>query len=174
VERNASDYRDYWELARTATPRHRGAGVHRGALAEVRGIQPGRRRRQDDREKWAFSAIEHLFDEVARASTDYRIFGHSAGAQFVQRMALFAPTSALPCMVAPTRLVRDAGVAQGQARRSVSLFARGSEGRRSRVKRALATQVRADVGERTTRADYREPEQSAAAKKQGDSRVDRG
>ena len=34
---------------------------------------------QGDREKWAHSAIEHLFDEVRDGHNGYAIFGHSAG-----------------------------------------------------------------------------------------------
>lgn len=47
------------------------------------------------RPEWAFSAIEPLFDEIkSRTATrvaTYAIYGHSAGAQFVHRFALFMP-----------------------------------------------------------------------------------
>jgi poly(3-hydroxybutyrate) depolymerase len=47
--------------------------------------------------KWAFDAIERVFDKVRhelRLSTEsYDILGHSAGGQFVHRMVLFAPQS---------------------------------------------------------------------------------
>jgi poly(3-hydroxybutyrate) depolymerase len=46
-------------------------------------------------EKWTFTAVEHLFDEVKRltnsSAKDYYIFGHSAGGQFVHRFVLFMP-----------------------------------------------------------------------------------
>lgn len=47
------------------------------------------------REQWSFSMIEPIFDAVrARLGnhrTSYLIFGHSAGAQFVQRFLYFVP-----------------------------------------------------------------------------------
>lgn len=55
---------------------------------------------QGDREKWAHSAIEHLFDEVRDGHNGYAIFGHSAGGQFVQRLAPFRPDSSATAMVA--------------------------------------------------------------------------
>jgi pimeloyl-ACP methyl ester carboxylesterase len=101
VQRNASQYRDYWELladnygvvivAPEFDQRHwpRAAGYN---LGEVE--------RQDDPAKWAFSAIEHLFDEVREGRTDYRIFGHSAGAQFLHRMMIFRPDNRASVAVA--------------------------------------------------------------------------
>jgi pimeloyl-ACP methyl ester carboxylesterase len=90
--RDASAYRDLWEI-----PADRfGLVVVAPEFAErhwagAAGYNLGDVERQDDREKWAFSAIEHLFDEVREGRTGYRIFGHSAGAQFIQRMMLFRP-----------------------------------------------------------------------------------
>jgi poly(3-hydroxybutyrate) depolymerase len=47
------------------------------------------------KEKWAFSAIEPLFDYVktkySNQSTDYLLYGHSAGSQFVHRFIFFVP-----------------------------------------------------------------------------------
>jgi len=92
AQRNASEYRDWWELIADNynlvvvvpefSQRHwpRAAGYNLGDVEN-----------QPDPEKWAFSAIEHLFDEVREGRTDYRIFGHSAGAQFIQRMIVFRP-----------------------------------------------------------------------------------
>jgi len=49
------------------------------------------------REQWSFNMIEPIFDAIcARTGNQterYRIFGHSAGAQFVQRFIYFVPTA---------------------------------------------------------------------------------
>jgi hypothetical protein len=45
--------------------------------------------------KWTFPVVEHLFDHVKAATRNraatYDIYGHSAGGQFVHRLALFTP-----------------------------------------------------------------------------------
>jgi pimeloyl-ACP methyl ester carboxylesterase len=55
-------------------------------------------------EKWTFSAIEPIFDFVkvnlANTSEKYTIIGHSAGAQFALRFAMFKPAARFNKMVA--------------------------------------------------------------------------
>jgi hypothetical protein len=55
---------------------------------------------QPGREGWVFAAIEHVFDEVRDGQKDYVIFGHGAGAQVVQRMAIYRPDNRARVMVA--------------------------------------------------------------------------
>lgn len=94
VKRNASTYRDHWELVADrhgliiVAPEFSQASWPKGA-----GYGRGDVEASDDREKWAFAAIEHLFDEIRVDQKDYRLFGHSAGGQFVQRFLLFMPAS---------------------------------------------------------------------------------
>ena len=57
-----------------------------------------------EKSKWTFSAIEHLFDYL-KTITDlerdtYRIYGHSAGGQFVHRFVLFLPEAPVDTAVA--------------------------------------------------------------------------
>jgi poly(3-hydroxybutyrate) depolymerase len=90
--RTASNYRDYWEIAAdrygflvvapefTKARWPGGAGYNRGDVDAT-----------EDRNKWGFLVVEHLFDEVRTTQKDYRIFGHSAGAQFVHRFLYFVP-----------------------------------------------------------------------------------
>lgn len=100
VNRDADDYRDEWarharargfivvapEYSAAAFPGadEYGSG---GFLAPDGSTRP--------REQWSFAAIEPLFDEVrARTGTRvprYVIYGHSGGAQFVQRFVLMMP-----------------------------------------------------------------------------------
>lgn len=92
VKRNASDYRDHWERIAdrygllVVAPEFSRANWPRGAGYSRGDVDAG-----DDRERWAFAAIEHLFDEVRTTQKDYRLFGHSAGGQFAQRFHLFMP-----------------------------------------------------------------------------------
>jgi pimeloyl-ACP methyl ester carboxylesterase len=57
-------------------------------------------KQQPGREGWVFAAIEHLFDEVRDGQKDYVLFGHGAGAQVVQRMAIYRPDNRARVMVA--------------------------------------------------------------------------
>ena len=53
---------------------------------------------QEDKAKWGFQTIEHLFDEVCQreglSAAKYSIYGHSAGAQFTHRLMLFMSDTA--------------------------------------------------------------------------------
>ena len=53
---------------------------------------------------WTFTAIEHLFDAVRTAAgstrTTFRIFGHSAGSQFVHRLLMTRPEAPVERAVA--------------------------------------------------------------------------
>lgn len=53
---------------------------------------------------WTFTAIEHLFDAVRTAAgssrTTFRIFGHSAGSQFVHRLLMTRPDAPVERAVA--------------------------------------------------------------------------
>jgi poly(3-hydroxybutyrate) depolymerase len=55
----------------------------------------GRAVTESDSRKWAFAVPEHLFEwlksQYGLAASTYRMFGHSAGGQFVHRLHLFYP-----------------------------------------------------------------------------------
>jgi len=58
---------------------------------------------QHEPSQWTFTAIERIFDRVKQsaqlAATTYHIYGHSAGAQFVHRLAFFLPAARLARIV---------------------------------------------------------------------------
>lgn len=100
VGRNAEEYLDDWiefaarenfllvvpEFSKTAFPGEE--SFNSGNLFDAAG-------RPRPREAWSFSMIESLFDalpgQLGVNRRDYMIYGHSAGAQFVQRFLYFVP-----------------------------------------------------------------------------------
>ena len=108
VKRNGEDYLNDW------TP----AAAERGFLLVVPEFSqadfPGEEGyifgntadaagRPRPREEWAFSTIEPVFDAVrvrfGNRSQTYRLYGHSAGAQFVHRFVYFVPEARLARVV---------------------------------------------------------------------------
>jgi poly(3-hydroxybutyrate) depolymerase len=173
LKRDASNYRNHWELAAdryafiivapefSAWPK--AAAYNLGDVAA-----------QADREKWAFSAIEHLFDEVRDGQKDYRIFGHSAGAQFVQRMALFRPDNRASVMIAAN--LGWYTMPEWRKDKAAEPFpyslvnAKAGEGE---LRQALAKRLIVMAGENDIDPDDENLNKSAGAMKQGEMRVER-
>lgn len=109
VKRNADDYRDDW----VEHADDRGLLIlapqfndddFPGSAAYNLGNMIADDGRLRPEEQWSFSAIEPIFAAV-RASTGartrgYCMYGHSAGAQFVHRFALFKPKAQLQLALA--------------------------------------------------------------------------
>jgi poly(3-hydroxybutyrate) depolymerase len=101
--RNGAEYRDQWkgqadrykfllivpEFPKKDFP---GAMYNRGNVLDQDDKGPAR-----PEAEWSFSAIERLFDHLRRecgvGAQRYSIYGHSAGGQFVHRLALFLPNA---------------------------------------------------------------------------------
>jgi poly(3-hydroxybutyrate) depolymerase len=173
VKRDASSYRSYWESAADSynfiviAPEF--LAWPKAALYNL-----GDAKDQPDREKWAFSVIEHLFDEMRDGQKDYRIFGHSAGAQFVQRMALFRPDNRASVMVAANPgwyTMPEWRKDKGAEPFPYSLVnARVGE---AELRQALAKRFILMVGEQDADPDDENLNKSAGAMKQGEMRVER-
>jgi pimeloyl-ACP methyl ester carboxylesterase len=175
LKRNASDYRDYWELAAdrykllVVAPEFTRENWPRAAsynLGEV-GIQ-------SDREKWAFSAIEHLFDEMRVDQQTYVLFGHSAGGQFAQRMALFRPDNRAAVIVAANPgwyTMPEWRKEKVTAPFPYSLV--GSPSGEAELRKALARRLVLLVGEKDDDPDDENLNKSEGAMKQGATRVER-
>jgi len=173
--RNASDYRDYWELpadrfgflviAPEFSDKHwpKAAAYNLGGVAE-----------NADRGKWTYSVIEHLFDEMRDGQRDYRIFGHSAGAQFVHRMLFLLPDNR-----ASVAVVANAGwyaMPEWRKDRKAAPWPHSlveSPAGESHLRAALAKKVFVLLGEADTVADANF-EKGDEEMKQGANRVERG
>jgi poly(3-hydroxybutyrate) depolymerase len=174
VKRDASSYRSYWESAADSynfiviAPEF--LAWPKAALYNLGDVKD-----QPDREKWAFSVIEHLFDEMRDGQKDYRIFGHSAGGQFVQRMALFRPDNRASVMVAANPgwyTMPEWRKDKGAEPFPYSLVnARAGE---AELRQALSKRFILMVGEQDVDPDDENLNKSAGAMKQGEMRVERG
>ncbi len=106
VQRNAETYLDHWvPFSAGFNPSGKPAGAgkfiviapefKRQYFPDDDDYSLGRSTVEADPEKWAFAVPEHLFDELVLRyglkATGYRLFGHSAGGQFVHRLHLFYP-----------------------------------------------------------------------------------
>ena len=175
-KRDASRYREYWELI---ADRHQLIVVaptfSQKAWPRAAAYNLGDVGAQTDREKWAYSAIEHLFDEVRDGQAGYVIFGHSAGAQFVQRMAILRPDNRATVMVA----ANPGWYAMPEWRKEkaanpypYSLV--GSPAGEAQLRQAFAKRFVLMLGERDDDPDDENLYKSAGAGQQGANRVERG
>ena len=175
LKRNASDYRDYWELAAdrygflVIAPEFSEKEWPKAAAYSLGDVADN-----TDREKWAYSVIEHLFDEMRDGQKDYRIFGHSAGAQFVHRFMLLRPDNR-----ASLAIVANAGwyaMPEWRKDRKVAPWPHSlvdSPAGERELRAALAKKVLVVLGEADT-ADDANLEKGAEVMKQGANRVERG
>jgi poly(3-hydroxybutyrate) depolymerase len=174
-KRDAAAYRGYWELLADrhefliVAPTFSQKSWPKAAAYNLGGVGD-----QPDREKWAYSAIEHLFDEVRDGHNGYAIFGHSAGGQFVQRMALFRPDSRATLMVAANPgwyAMPEWRKDKAQDPYPYSLVdARVGE---AELRRALARRFILLAGEKDDDPDDEGLNGSSGAMKQGQTRVER-
>jgi poly(3-hydroxybutyrate) depolymerase len=175
-KRNAYDYLAHWELAAdrwsfiVVAPEFGNDRWPKAASYNLGGVVD-----QPNREKWTFSAIEHLFDEVRVDQKGYNIFGHAAGGQFVQRMALLLPDNRANTMVAA-----NPGwftLPEWRKDKTDNPFPYtlvNSVAGEAEMRKALPRKVILLVGDADNEPDSENLNQSAASKKYGDSRLDRG
>ena len=174
--RNASAYRDQWELLadrfglQIVAPEF--AEKHwPGADAYNMGDVDG----QSDREKWTYSAVEHLFDEVRDGHKGYSIFGHSAGGQFVQRMMILLPdnrSSMAAVANAGWYLMPEWRGDKIATKYPYSLV--GAKAGEAELRKALARRMVVLLGEADIDPAHPDLNKSDGAMKQGANRVERG
>ena len=176
VKRNAYDYIGHWELAAdrhnfiVLAPEFNARAWPRAAAYDLGDVEG-----QPDPEKWAFAAVEHLFDEVRDGQAGYALFGHSAGGQFVHRMAMFRPDHRATTMVAANPgwyTMPEWRKDKAKAAFPYSLV--GSPAGEAQLRKALQRRMLVLVGEKDSEPDAENLNQSAGAKLQGEGRLDRG
>ena len=176
LKRNASAYRDYWELR---ADRYKVLVVapefSRELWPKAAAYNLGEVGHEADREKWAFSTIEHLFDEMRDGQATYALFGHSAGGQFAHRMALFRPDSRASLIVAANPgWYTMPEWRKDKAKDAFPYSLVGSPVGEKELRQALSHRLILLLGEKDDDPDDENLNRSDGAKHEGDTRVERG
>lgn len=179
VKRNADRYRDDWvreavanrfmlvvpEMTQQQFPHD--AGYNFGNMVDARGAPK-------PPEAWAWRSIERIFDAVRTATgstrSTYSIYGHSAGAQFVHRMAMFAEAPRFDVAIA-------ANAGWYTLPNFSEKFPFGLEGApitQVRVKANFATPMLVLLGEADVDPNHPQLRRDAASDRQGTYRFARG
>ena len=176
LKRNASEYRDNWELLADRfglliiAPEFSQKNWPHGEAYNLGDVAAN-----DNREKWAYSAIEHIFDEMRDGQADYRIFGHSAGGQFVQRFMLFRPDNRSSIAIAANPgwyMMPEWRGDKAQDKYPYSMV--GSRVGEAQLKQALARRFVLLLGEGDVDSEDPTLNKADGARKQGATRVERG
>jgi len=177
-KRNAYDYLGFWDYVADRNNLILVAPEFlKDRWPKSAGYQLGDVGEQKDREKWSYAAVEHIFDEIRDGQKDYMIFGHSAGAQFVQRMMFLVPNNRASTIVlgnAGWYLMPEWRKDKGAVSYPHSLVDSPVPVGEAELRQALAKRVIVLVGENDTEPDSDNWNANASGKKLGDSRIDRG
>ena len=176
MSRNASGYRDYWS---EAAERHGFVVVaplfSREAWGGAAAYNRGGVEATDDRSRWAFAVIEHLFDQIADGRNNYRLFGHSAGAQFVHRFLYFVPNNRASMAVAA-----NAGwytLPEWRVDKAAHPWPHSlaqSKAGETDARRALAQRLVVMLGDADTDPNAQDLDRSPGSLAQGTNRLERG
>lgn len=178
VQRDGERYRDEWrphaerEKALLLVPEFSAASFP--GSAGYSAAKPGARSADDDPTPAAYSAIEKIFDRAVKLAgvnaPDYRLYGHSAGAQFVHRFIMFNPTARVKIAVAA-----NAGwYLMPEPETNFPYGLRGSGLTAESLKGALAKKLIILLGEKDTDPNHPQLSRNAQAKQQGANRFERG
>jgi poly(3-hydroxybutyrate) depolymerase len=179
VQRNARDYRDQWhELAKRHDFLLLAPEFNERDFPGAEGYNFGYRHdsegRLRPRERWAYAALEPLFDDARRrfgvTTERYALYGHSAGAQFVHRYLFFVPAARVARVVpanAGWYMMPDYAIAFPYGLGDSSVTPED-------VQRALALPVTVLLGARDTDPEHPGLRRSPEALRQGATRLERG
>ncbi len=179
VGRNGREYRDQWralsELQQflLVVPEFSRADFPGAEHYNLGGVFDQDGRRAPER-RWTYSYLEPLFDAVrdryALRTEYYGLYGHSAGAQFVQRFALYQPTARAAVIVAANAGWYQMPVAT--VRYPYGLQSAGLDA--TALPRFLARRLVILLGDADTDSEHRSLRQTPEARAQGPDRLSRG
>ncbi len=179
VKRDADTYRDTWATAAERfgflllCPEFSTADYPRKAY-QLGNLMDGERRPLPE-EEWTFGVIERLFDEVKEATGNtgerYHIYGHSAGGQFVHRLALFSPEARFDQAVTANTGWYTMPTFRGK---KFPYGLRRSGSTPERLEWSFGRRLVVLLGDQDTDAEDPFLRKSAAARKQGRNRFERG
>jgi len=180
VKRNGEDYLDNWvEFAKTRKFIVVAPEFTRKYFPNDDDYSLGRSTTEADPAKWAFAVPEHLFDELKSrygfTADHYRLFGHSAGGQFVHRLHLFNPGHRADPIIAANPgwyTMPEWGIGPTQFKFPYNTI--GSRVDVARAKAALQKPFVLMLGTSDTNPDDAVLNKSAGANDQGRYRLERG
>ena len=179
VKRDAGYYRDNWAAAAERfgflllCPEFLARDYSR-KIYQLGNVVDGDRRPLPE-EEWTFQTIERLFDAVKQATGNtsgrYSIYGHSAGGQFVHRLAMFLPEARYETAIAANTGWYTMPTFTGK-RFPYGLRHSGSSP--ERLGDALSRRLVILLGERDINPDDPHLRRSNGANRQGRNRFERG
>lgn len=134
---------------------------------------------EPDRARWVYSVIERFFDRALKSGrtsgTSYVLFGHSAGAQFVHRMALLLPEARYSTAVSANAGFYTLPVWREHAGGFGYPYSLdGTPATEATLKAALAKPLWVMLGERDIDPVHPQLNKSRGAEAQGPNRLARG
>ncbi|MBM4296840.1 MAG: hypothetical protein FJ143_03780 [Deltaproteobacteria bacterium] len=178
VQRDAERYRDEWqryaerEAALLLVPEFSAASFP--GSANYSSAKPKAQGADEDFAPAVYTAIENIFDRAVGSATltttEYRLYGHSAGAQFVHRFVMFNPRARVKIAVAA-----NAGwymMPDFDARFPYGLKGSGIDA--ARLKEALAKKLVVLLGEKDHDPAHPSLNRGAGPMRQGRQRFERG
>lgn len=180
VKRDAANYRDNWTAAAERLgfllicPEFNKANYPRRRAYQLGNLVDGVGEPLP-KDAWTFDVIERLFDFVrettGNATGRYHIYGHSAGGQFVHRLALFLPEARYATAIAANTGWYTMPTLGG---RKFPYGLRDSPSTPETLERAFGNRLVLLLGDQDTDAEDPFLRQSKGARRQGKNRFERG
>jgi poly(3-hydroxybutyrate) depolymerase len=128
----------------------------------------------NERSEWTFTAIENIFDYLKTntliQSNSYNLFGHSAGAQFVQRMLLFVPDARIKTAVA----ANSGWYTMPTPKEKFPYGLEGTDLTNDETGKAFSRKLIVLLGEKDTKQNSKSLRNTSEAMAQGKHRFERG